>query len=240
MVVHGSRIVSVTADDPRPRGGVVIGKRYVENVSFLMNWSVVMNMKMNMTGLFAVCAAGLSLTLSAMADAPQASVDEILPVSAVPQTEQDRAAEHLDFDLDRHGLSSESLRWLGTDGLAEYWVAVENKRDVCLLAYIPGDDWVAASTCTSLADFYRSGLGLGLRQDQNDPAQALEAYLLPRDIDPEQLGLSQRADLGAGSLGEFRASLVSVSPLDSELTTAEVTRDNGVVFQFTPLTTDRK
>lgn len=164
-------------------------------------------------------------------DGIEIAVDEILPISASIQTDQDRALALLDADLSEHHISVDALRSVGSDGVADYWIALEGTSKVCLLGYIPGDKWVAASTCSTVADFYRVGIGLGIG---NSESRDVQAYLLPGDILPEQLNLPAGVSL-VNTVETGGATLVSFDPTATAPSEYQVQRKNGVTFQFTPM-----
>ncbi len=189
---------------------------------------------MNAHMVLAAAAAALLAGTSAGAfqnDGVDIDLDEILPISAAAQTERDRTLTGLNFDLSEHGLSVDALRSVGSDGIADYWVGVVDDTQVCIVGYIPGNDWVAASTCSTVSEFYRQGLGLGLGKGGDD---GTEAYLLPADIDPSQLRLPSAAS-PFGTAQAQGAVLFALDPTGPKPAPTEVKRENGVSFHFAPL-----
>lgn len=165
--------------------------------------------------------------------APGATLAESLPLAVTTQTEQDKTPDAIELsDLQ---VAPDSIRRIGSDGVADYWVGTNEANEVCLVAHIPHDQWVAGSTCVSIIDFYRSGVGLGLEKLAIDQPTSIEAYLLPADIAYSEIGLRERD--GVDSLRtEYQANLVSVEPYSSHADlNLELERENGVRFLFVPL-----
>lgn len=193
--------------------------------------------KIAVLGAAAVGTVILSLVLPAATSAPSIDADDMLQVATAPQTEKDRSFADLVADSDGDPLPVDELRWIGNDQVADYWVSVEDDWNVCLYAYIPGDHWVAGASCATISEFYRSGVAVGVRHGVDDPATAVEAYLLPDDVDPSTLAVRAR-DEAAHSTNEFRAGLLSVPPFGASFAEVEVARDNGVPFHLAPLRKD--
>lgn len=189
-----------------------------------------MNFRTIITGTAAVLFVGASVG-AFQEDGVEVDLQAILPVSAMEQTAEDRTLATLDVDLAEHGIVVDNLRSVGSDGIADYWVSVVDDSQVCLVGYISGDNWVVASTCSTVSEFYRQGVGLELGQGENS---GTEAYLLPADIDAEQLGLPAEAST-FGTVKTEGAVLISVDPEGPRPAPTEVERENGIVFQFLPL-----
>lgn len=181
-------------------------------------------------------SAALSVAAAALpaaTAAPGATLDESLPLATTTQSQQDRTPDIIELsDLQ---VAPDSIRRVGSDGIADYWVGSNEGNEVCLIAHIPKDNWVAGSTCVSIIDFYRSGVGLGLEKSNLDQPISIEAYLLPADITQTEIGLRERDGVGSTNR-DYRANLVSVEPSNSLADlTLEIERENGVRFQFVPL-----
>ncbi|MFV2010477.1 MULTISPECIES: hypothetical protein [unclassified Micromonospora] len=176
----------------------------------------------------------ISTALPALAqDAPRVEVERMLPILALPQSVQDRVPE--DVDLGHLGnVSRESVRFLGEDDIADYWVGRSGNTQVCLIVKISGGNGVSASACASVTDFYRTGLGLGAGESVNGSEGSIEAYLLPADIDPIDLGAARH--MKQAWQGRPDAHLLTVRPqVGSNWKGSEVERDNGISFRFTPI-----
>lgn len=77
-------------------------------------------------------------------------------------------------DLGNEGLNVDSAHFLGEANGAKYWAALDNTGRLCLVAYIPGDDWVAGTGCQDPEAFKALGTNIRL----TSPAGDLEAYLV--------------------------------------------------------------
>lgn len=122
----------------------------------------------------------------------------------------------------------DNLRSLGGDGVADYWVSVSSDSKVCLVGYIPGEYWVAGSSCASVVEFYQRGVGLGLGQNTEN---ANEAYLLPADVDVAQLALPVGVSM-ISTVEESGAVVFSRRASGPRIEPALIQRENGVVFRF--------
>lgn len=89
----------------------------------------------------AVTAADL---VSVLADEQQpADIPDVLPDRQVP-------------------IDPTSTRLLGRDGRGRYWVATDERRNLCLLVQLDdgGDDWVISATCAPTAEVARRDVWL--------------------------------------------------------------------------------
>ncbi|MFT0846582.1 hypothetical protein VR010_02370 [Actinomycetaceae bacterium L2_0104] len=186
-------------------------------------------------GVIGVAAiVGLSTMTSATGNEGATSIDEMIPVLIRTQSAQDLPPENLPLDSIAD-LQRSSLRSLGSDGIADYWVARAGTSEVCLILSIPGEDAMSASTCTPLTSFYERGLSLSAGASVDDPSTAVEAYLLPADIQQEDLDISgTQSDLQRNEAA-LEISLLSVVPGQSGLTPTVIERENGPDFSFDPL-----
>lgn len=171
---------------------------------------------------------GASILLPGAAVPPDSTPEEFIPVLFSEQSKEDAIpsllnASELDIEL-------KSVRLVGADDVATYWVGTSPTKDLCLVAYIQAEEWVAGSSCVPITDFYQSGLGLGLE----GASGSTEAYLLPEDVAPSAVGLAQGGD-AARKQAEFQANLVTVSLDTAPPAATDFIRPNGVGFQFVPL-----
>jgi hypothetical protein len=175
----------------------------------------------------------LATALPAIAeDGSRTSVEEMLPILASQQSASDRVPESVGISA-LGDISEESVRSLGGDGVANYWVARAGTSEVCLILEIP-EEKISASSCGSIADFYHHGISLAAGPSVDDPSSSTEAYLLPADIESSDIGVSKlHTEKQAMGLG---AGLVTSRPQESPVRLSEVIRDDGSVFEFAPVT----
>ncbi|MEV0155498.1 hypothetical protein AB0H57_17390 [Micromonospora sp. NPDC050686] len=176
----------------------------------------------------------LSATLAMTAcGGSRADVEEMLPALGAPQTEDDRIPEGIDLDA-LGGVRPETVRRLGADDTAEYWVGREGSSRVCLILHIPGGAEVTAATCRSITDFYEKGLALEAGGNRGDREPSAQAYLLPIDVDTAKLSpVLTRVPSASDSI---ETNLLSLQSQDaSSLQPTDLQRKSGKVFGFTPL-----
>lgn len=190
-------------------------------------------MKVKLIGAVVATITALSLVATALpaaADGSSVNVEEMLPMLATPQTALDLVPKEV--TLDSLGeIDADSVRAIGSDGVADYWVARSGTSQVCLILYIPGGNEVSASTCASLAHFYRAGMGLIAGESMTDPSRSTEVYLLPADINPSDLLVR----MDSSPLPKISANLLSMRPSNS-LRPADLSRMDGSIFNFNPIT----
>jgi hypothetical protein len=181
----------------------------------------------------AIAGAGgllLAATVIPAAASPSVPVDEAIPaLASPPQTEADAAPSVV--NLDALGVEASELRSLGSDEVADYWVARSGTEDVCLVAHIRGGNDVASSACVSIGDFYQSGIGLVTGESQDAPDRSTEAYLIPADVDAT---LDPHLDEALQAM-TAEAQFVAVRPGSIDFTRAEIERADGSTFVFTPI-----
>lgn len=71
-----------------------------------------------------------------------------------------------------------SSRFLAEEDGVHYWTGLDEKGNVCLIAYFGTDEWVSGQSCTTQEVFLKSGSGLRLY----GPEGLVEAYLVPDDV----------------------------------------------------------
>lgn len=167
-------------------------------------------------------------------EAPRVDVEDMLPVLGEPQT----AHDHLptEFPLDAFGgVRPETVRSLGADDKAEYWLGRAGSSNICLMLHIPGGAEITAATCGSITDFYKGGLALEAGAKRQSPNSSAQAYLLPSNVDAAALG-SMLTKVSSGSDG-IRANLLTRQSSDTTpVRPADLKRGSGEVFTFNPLT----
>lgn|SRR5690606_3185005 len=173
----------------------------------------------------------VSTALPAVArDGAQKPIEAIVPAFAQPQTASDVVPERVDL-VALGGIASDSTRFLGSDGYAEYWVGRGNAGNVCLIMAVKGEAQVVASSCATITNFYRQGIGLVAGADPKEPATSAEAYLLPADITSDDLGLGMQARSSAQATHD---SLISLRPGSNE-GVRTIERHDGSSFRFAPV-----
>lgn len=78
-------------------------------------------------------------------------------------------------ELGTDGLQRDTIRLVATVNGASTYVALDNSNLLCVVTFIPGDDWVSGSTCTTPDSFSKSGFGLRI----GSPSDGFEAYIVP-------------------------------------------------------------
>lgn len=176
-------------------------------------------------------AAGLLLTATAMPAAASSAkpVEDVIPALAAAQTTADAAPSII--DLDALGVDASELRSLGSDDVADYWVARSGNEDVCLVAHVRGGNEVASSACVSIADFYQHGLGIITGESQDTPDRATEAYLIPSDVNVDLVPNGEEARLAEATSTQF----VAARPGSVDFTRTEIERTDGSTFVFSPI-----
>lgn len=183
-------------------------------------------------GAVAAGAVGLFLAATALPAAASSAqpVEDVIPALAVPQSAADAAPDTV--NLDALGIDAHELRSLGSDDVADYWVARSGNEDVCLIAYVRGGNEVSSSACTSIADFYQTGLGIVTGESRSNPDRSTEAYLIPSDVDANLVPQVAEARQGAALAG---TQFVAARPGSVDFVRAEVERSDGTTFVFTPI-----
>ncbi|POX67120.1 hypothetical protein C3481_02330 [Microbacterium sp. Ru50] len=171
--------------------------------------------------------------LAAAVVAPSASATDgqqiatLIPAFERTQTPDDRVPSTVDlFALGIYDDSS--VRALGSDEDADYWVARSGSSDICLITYIAGGNEIAASTCVSASSFYESGLGIAAGDALPGFEKTAEGYLFPADVK-----LSEATDRSS----TMRASATEPTFLlaDEAAEPATFEREDGSLFEFAPI-----
>lgn len=183
-------------------------------------------------------AAGALMSLSIANPALAAGdslvdVEEMLPVLGQPPTANDRLPEGIDPG-ELGDIRQSTVRSLGSDGTAEYWVARAGSSNLCLILNIPGGAEVSASACGPITSFYRTGIALGAGESPDRPERSVVAYLLPSDV--EMAKLTPLLPSIESSTYNARSNMLSM-PWHGEtmLPEVELPRSNGEIFNFVPL-----
>jgi hypothetical protein len=157
------------------------------------------------------------------------SLAELVPALSAPQTAADQVPAVV--DLEALGVTDTStVRALGSEGDASYWVARSGAEDICLIVHIAGGDEIGASSCGPVTSFASTGMGLMAGADPTIEESTAEGYLLPADVQiPGEAGVSARSADPSSS-----ANLLIVAPGD-EVEAFETERADGSTFTFNPL-----
>lgn len=185
-------------------------------------------------------AAALSLGAStpAWAELPgTTAVGDVIPALATAQASNDMVPDGIDL-VALGDINPDSVRSLGSDDLASYWIGQSVNGDVCLISYIPSGNEVAGSSCAGLPAFQQSGLAMITGEDVRDPSRSTEAYYLPDGVDVSDLGSSRI--LNARVRPDGPSNFVSGRPGSLELHAVKFQRPDGTTFRFTPLTLPAK
>lgn len=188
---------------------------------------------------FAAALIVLSAAFSTAASGkPRVDVEEMLPILGASQTAHDRIPDGIDLDA-IGGVRPETVRRLGIDDTAEYWVGRAGSARVCLILHISGGAEVTAATCGLITDFYKRGLALQAGENWKDPERSARVYLLPADVDAAKLSpmLTKIPSTSDGA----EVNLLSEQPQGSSLLRpTDLPRDNEGVFRFTPLAHEQR
>lgn len=178
-----------------------------------------------------VGAAGLVLAAStpALAGTGTTPIEDVVPIFSLTQTAADVPPSNVNLEA-LGDIDPESVRAVGSDDVASYWVGQSADEDICLITYIPGGNEVAGSSCRSIPEFNQWGLGMIMGEDTADPSRSAEAYYLPSDISVAAIGASDQsgARVAASNFTSGRPGALNLSPED-------VTRSDGSTFHFQPL-----
>lgn len=144
--------------------------------------------KKTLVALSAACAAGLALgtgvSLAAYAGTAQPSPTVVSPtadydVSALTGRAgaEDAFPVAVADDILDDGLVKDSVRLVDTQKESQTYVAKNTEGLLCLVVFLPGDDWVAGTACTDPETFDEAGVGV--RVESIPMGRAAEQYLLP-------------------------------------------------------------
>lgn len=181
----------------------------------------------------AVAVAGLvsaAIGSPAMASSVK-SVDQVLPALSTQYDAGDVVPEVVNLEL--FGILPEDVRAVGSDDVADYWVASQGNDSVCLIVHIRGGNEVSSASCTTVADFNISGLSLVIGENRANPERSSEAYYLPADVESSEV-------VGVEALGRNAAKtsqLIAGRPGALGLEPSTVSRSDGTEFTFNPLET---
>lgn len=175
----------------------------------------------------------LALTAATPAwSANTTAISEVAPILATAQTASDLPPAVVDLGA-LGGIDADTVRSLGSDEIASYWIGQTSNSDICLITHIRGGNEVASSSCRTIPEFNLMGLGLITGEGTDDPSRSAEAYYLPSDISLSEIGAPVQAEVSgrASTDGAF----TSGRPGSLDLDEADVKRADGSTFRFQPL-----
>jgi hypothetical protein len=183
-------------------------------------------------------AAGLALAAStpALAGTGAMPIADVVPALKVAQTQADVPPSIVDLEA-LGNIDPASLRAVGSDDVASYWVGQSSTTDICLITYIRGGNEVSGSSCRSIPDFQQFGLAMITGEDTSDPTRSAEAYYLPADISVDSVGATEHTATNARST---TSNFTAGRPGALDLSVADVPRGDGSTFHFQPLTLPSK
>lgn len=97
-------------------------------------------------------------------------------------------------NLGGDGIRPDTVRLIATDENSETYVGLNQSNLLCVIVYVPGNNWTAGSTCTTPDQFDEGGIGLRV----DNPEVSHETYLVP--------------DAAASRTGSFAKSFGFKSP----------------------------
>ncbi len=171
------------------------------------------------TGVLALAAALLVAIAYAASPTPKASAatpsaapltstsQQLAPSLATPQTAGDALPTFLQegpqaFD----GVNPASSRTLGSKDGIDYWVALREDGDLCLISLLPGKKQFASETCQTPATVVAAGIGLQVA----DATHAINAYFLPAGYTSSSAGYTAvSAQLLVGNAATASTPLVT-------------------------------
>ncbi|MGN8554189.1 UNVERIFIED_CONTAM: hypothetical protein OHV15_16535 [Microbacterium sp. SLM126] len=179
---------------------------------------------LDVVGAIAVGAAAgtalcLGISIAASAAAPSDRVPEgvkydFAALYADPKTGDNLPATVRAADLGSHGLRPESIRLISSSSKVQFFAALDTMGQLCLVAYIPGRNWTAGTTCAKPEEFAQAGMGIRVYAQG---AGAIEGYLLPDAASSESsTGLDR-----ARALSIAKTSLPNLVVIDPAMSVSE-------------------
>ncbi|MGE3447827.1 MAG: hypothetical protein AB7H92_09640 [Microbacteriaceae bacterium] len=106
--------------------------------------------------------AGAAIAVSGIVASTAGSVDPGAVVSVLDAPRSARDALPQAFPASDFGIRAQTARWLGSDGPRDYWVALDDKRDVCILVSLGPRDTIGGA-CNSVSRIAASGQLVGVQ-----------------------------------------------------------------------------
>lgn len=137
-------------------------------------------------GIVAAVAVGIGATaaIGGVNESP-ARAEELVPALASAQGAADRLPQDVDV-TDQANLRPESSRLIGERDLASYWVARNDRDEICFVLRLapaadghPGDAGIMGVSCGTAAEFAEDGISLRLGGGDG----GVVAHLLPPVVD---------------------------------------------------------
>ncbi|MDX2378087.1 hypothetical protein M4I32_14945 [Microbacterium sp. LRZ72] len=181
-------------------------------------------------GVIAVVAVAASV-FALTRETAEVPADEIVPELASQQDSSDVLPDYLNRE-DSGDIVEESVRSAGSDERADYWVARTRDDEICLVVRVRGDQEIVSSSCGTPANIYERGAASGTMAGGSNE-NAVEAYLIPHDVDASQLE-AELPDSRITSTDGFTLA-VRFPGTDDRFSEATIDRSGGGSFSFIPL-----
>ncbi|GAA3667309.1 hypothetical protein [Microbacterium marinilacus] len=164
---------------------------------------------------------GANAALAAAASAPRV-VDEYRSVSAdadydlkilsESMTFEDSLPEELPISEIAGGLDGDSARLLEVGEESKSYALKNDVGELCIVVFIPGEDWISGTACTDPETFAKKGLGLIVEAPLEGISE--EKYLVP-DAMREKVVESRHVALSdTGNLISIESSITSSEKLE--------------------------
>jgi hypothetical protein len=173
-----------------------------------------------------LAVAGLAIGAAATSEttAPEAITDaksevvKVVPALGKEQTKSDVPPASVSLDLHGPtGIDPTSVRLLGSDDRATYWVALDHNGSTCLIALLSDD--TSGGSCNTIGLIKANGLGLAVSGNPFEGVKGVEAHLLPMGADLTTVSKPW------ATLGENLVTL----PLEATARSIDVNVDGGAV-----------
>lgn len=162
-------------------------------------------------------------------------IESVAPALFEPQSDVENFILDPQVLRELGDIDSSSLRLLREDSKASYWIAQDSPSGVCLVVQTAN---ATSSSCTEIARFHRTGIGIATGESYDKPETIVEVYLLPGDINGDKIiaGANSSGKKSPHLLGYSQRNLLSIEPeYSSYLTSQRVKREGQSDFIFTPL-----
>ena len=184
-----------------------------------------------------VLGSALVGSAPAFAASGATALGDVAPELARPQTPADLPPAAVDLQR-LGGIKADTVRSVGHDDVADYWIGQSSATDICLITAVRGGNEVAGSSCRSLAEFNRFGLAMITGEDVGRSDRAAEAYYLPADISTSSISAAPSTritSLNTRGLPATDENLAAGRPEKLSLHAREIARGDGSTFHFEPL-----
>ena len=128
--------------------------------------------------IFGITSIGLS------ASAEPAQPIDVLQVLTTPVGIEDAVPAEIELSaLSESPINKESVRFVGATDDASFWVAVNDRDEVCFVSWLPAAE-VAAAACAPASVVEQRGILLGLAGDESRGDPSVVGVLLPDSVRP--------------------------------------------------------